>query len=670
MHWIDWAVVAALMALIFGVAIAVRQYTKSVADFLAAGRMAGRYLLTLSQEAAGLGAITIIATFEMYYNNGFVSAWWGMMGWPIAMIIAMTGFVIYRFRQTRALTLAEFFEMRYSRNFRLFAGFLIFISSLLAYGIFPGVTARFIIHFCGLPHSVVLGGALEIPTFPLVMIIELGVALWLTLSGGQITVMITDFIQAMFCLFVFLVIGIFVMVNFEWADVIAGLQARYEPGKSLINPLDSEKMSGFNVYFFLIATFGSIYGRGGQHSAYNSAPKTPHEARMSAVLKIHRSTSKVLVILLLPPLAYAILHLPKFAEEAAPMHAVLEGIADDTIRGQMTVPVVLNHILPIGVSGLFAGVIVAAAISTDDTRLHSIGGVFVQDVIMPFRRTPLSPRAHMLLLRLGIVAVAVFAFFFSLHFKMKEFVNMFMPLVGSIYGAGAGAVIIGGLYWKRGTTTAAWAAAILGAFLAVVGLLCRQYWEWLAPNLMEWFPNWAWVAAHQAKFPIAGIYVSFAATVLAIVTYVLVSFCQKNRAFNMDRMLHRGKYAAEGEAPVQMNRGWRALAMGPEFTFGDKIIYVITILWIMGWWTLFIFGTFLGGFADLTDNFWSGLWEFKIWLALTMGVAITIWFSIGGIRDMVRMLTQLRVAVRDARDDGWIEKAGKELPDADAEGDQ
>jgi SSS family solute:Na+ symporter len=76
-------------------------------------------------------------------------SWWGLTMSVIVLLVTVSGWVIYRFRQTRCLTLAEFFERRYSRRFRVFAGLIVFLAGLLNFGIFPSVGARFFIHFCG-----------------------------------------------------------------------------------------------------------------------------------------------------------------------------------------------------------------------------------------------------------------------------------------------------------------------------------------------------------------------------------------------------------------------------------------------------------------------------------------------------------------------------------------
>ena len=127
LSFIDWLIIFLALAGMFYSVNMSKGLMKSVTDFLSAGRTAGRYLISVSGGVAGLGAISIISFLEVGYIGGFAFSWWGLSQGVFLLLITMSGWVVYRFRQTRSLTLAEFFEKRYSRNFRIFAGIIAFI---------------------------------------------------------------------------------------------------------------------------------------------------------------------------------------------------------------------------------------------------------------------------------------------------------------------------------------------------------------------------------------------------------------------------------------------------------------------------------------------------------------------------------------------------------------
>ena len=211
---IDWAIVIIVLAgMIYSVSFT-KGLMRSVTDFLSAGRTAGRYLISVSQGAAGLGAISIVSFLEVGYITGFSFQWWGLSQGIILLAITTSGWVIYRFRQTRSLTLAQFFEKRYSRNFRIFAGIVAFICGIINFGIFPAVGAQFFISYCGFPDSI-----LGIPTFPLMMILLISVALYFVYTGGQIAVIIADFFQGVFLIVVLFIITIYLNNKVEWDQV-------------------------------------------------------------------------------------------------------------------------------------------------------------------------------------------------------------------------------------------------------------------------------------------------------------------------------------------------------------------------------------------------------------------------------------------------------------------
>jgi len=662
MHWIDWTIVVVLIAALIGITVYSKRYVRGVADFLAANRLAGRYLLTVSSGFGG--AISLVAMWEMTYNAGLPTSWWSMMGIPLGLIIALTGFVVYRFRQTRALTLAQFLEMRYSRKFRFYAGSLCWLSGIFNYGVFPAVTARFIIFFFRLPESFQVMG-INISMFPTVMLVYLAIACYIACAGGQISIMITDFFQGMMMMVIFIVIMFFLLAKFQWADIIAGLQMAPE-GKSMINPFKTSDVSDFNIWYFLIGLFGAIYSvRAWQgNSGYNAAAKTPHEAVLAGIISTWRGFANTLCMTLIPLAAFAVLHLPAFASLAAPINAEINAISDPMLKNQMTVPLFLANILPVGIMGLFAAIVVACAISCDDTYVHAWGSIFVQDMILPMRKKPLTPKQHMLLLRTSIIGIAVFGFTFSMLFPLKDFILMYFALTGAIYLGGAGSIIIGGLYWKRGTTAAAWTSLTVGTILGFGGLMIQQIWKpYLAPFVMNTWPDWAWMAQHQDKFPLNGQIIFFFAMAASIVCYVAVSLLGPKHVFNMDKMLHRGKYAikediATGDEPVTKSKFSLSSLIGitPEFNKFERFISFSTFFWSMGWWAIFMVGTLIALTTNwLTDKFWCDFWWWQIIpFSVVLGTICTIWITVGGLRDVKRLFQDLRAERVDDGDDGTV----------------
>ena len=111
LSWVDWTIVAVLLCLMIGMALVSRSLMHSVTDFLAAGRTGRRYVISMFQGTAALGAITIVGALEMNYVAGFNLRWWEMFTAVVLVGMSVVGWVVYRFRQTRALTLAQFFEL-------------------------------------------------------------------------------------------------------------------------------------------------------------------------------------------------------------------------------------------------------------------------------------------------------------------------------------------------------------------------------------------------------------------------------------------------------------------------------------------------------------------------------------------------------------------------------
>ena len=666
MQPIDWFLFSIPIVVIAIFCFFSQKYIRSVADFLAAGRTGGRYLLSSANGMAGMGLITLAVALQNYRHAGWAVSWWGQIITLATTILSLSGFVFYRYRQTKVLTLAQFFEIRYCRSFRVVMGILCWLSGIINFGIFPAVSAHFFIAFLGLPAEI---NGVEL--YPILMILFLGSAAAITISGGQVQNMITDMIQSLFGYFMCVVVGISVVCLFTM-DQFRGALLAQPPGKSYVNPFDSFEVSDFNIWFILINLILIVYGYGSWqgNQGYSASALNPHEAKMGNILSTWRMLSITMFSAMISLGAYTFLTHPAFASEQLAINGELAAYSAQT-ADQMAMPMAASHFLPIGLKGLFAAVAFFFMLSTDTTYLHSWGSIFIQDIVLPLHGKPVSARTHLLLLRLSILGVAVFGFVFSLCYQQNEYINMFQMITGTFFSAGAGCAIIGGLYWKRGTRAGAWSGVATGATLSLVSIFLMDARGWrIARNLLlELFPNSTLLAEAVEKCPVNGAWMSLIAVLCAGGVYVLVSFLSCRQPFNMDKMLHRGAYAeadtgVTDEKPSNKISWYKRLFLGfdEEFTLRDKIVSVSVFSWTAFWTLCFVVITvynilalaFPGlGFEAWDGDMWFNWMMFYLLVHVVLAPITAIWMTRGVIRDLREMYRRLRNPVH-AQDDGFV----------------
>ena len=219
---------------------------------------------------------------------------------------------------------------------------------------------------------------------------------------------------------------------------------------------------------------------------------------------------------------------------------------------------------------------------------------------------------------------------------------MYWSITGSIFLGGAGSVVVGGLYWKRGTTAGAYCGMIIGSVLAFTGGVVRAL-----------YPD----------FPVQGHWILAASMGSGIVSYVLVSLLGPGGCFNMDRMLHRGKYAISGdhvEVTEEPMKRWKKLVgITNEFTKADTVVYLLALAFIFGPSIICIAGGiyfYYGstGVEPLGDRYWLRFWQVFVFFFLSVNTISFLLITLGGFIDIKNMLKVLRIVGRKAADDGRV----------------
>jgi Na+/proline symporter len=843
MHWIDWAIMLVPFTAVLAIAVYTRRYARDVVDYLAAGRVAGRYVICVGDVATALSVQVLVGNCESVYRAGSAMAFWNILTMPLGMFLSLAGYCVYRWRASRALSFGQFLEMRYSHSFRVTAATIRNFAEMITNSISPAIAANFFIYFLGLPHKVhVLG--VNLPCFAILVAISLTLALVAIWPAGRISLLVTDTFQGIVSYPIFVLIGGYVFLHFAWGANIEPVIMDRVPGESFVNPFDISKLRDFNMFALGVSLMATVLQRASWFGNDSSnSGRTPHEQKMAGVLGTWRNGFAWTMITMLTLLVITAMNHEKFvrpgnptgfsshetrvellnkvASEVVPNEAVRAQIAADlaaiepsdhrtikdpvpeavraehdayfaalearasnpespppaepspefaewlgpnlglsqlknldtpyidavrarinanvpealreeaeavargerspspelaavqganakqaqklrTVYGQMMLPAVIRQILPTGLVGLFALLMVMLLVSTDDSRIFNASSTWVQDVILPFFRKPPSSRQHIAILRWASVAVALFFFVVAVFFSQIDYINLFVQIMCAVWLGGGGTVMVFGLYSRFGNTAGAWCSIAFGSGFSLFGLIMQRTWAahvvpWLSlhgwtEGVFRFFANlsrpfnpwvdWSWglnsgestfeeaLQLFREKFFMNSPEIYGLSMVLSVIAYILGSWIARRffgvPLFNLDRLLHRGEYADDAERErlarakaKKVSLLGRIVGIDGEYTLGDKIIawsvFAYSICYRLG---LTFAVVLVWNSVSAWPKAWWGTYYYVTTLIvpIVVGIVSTVWFMWGGIRDGRRLFKDLEARVADASDNGFVRR--------------
>ena len=241
---------------------------------------------------------------------------------------------------------------------------------------------------------------------------------------------------------------------------------------------------------------------------------------------------------------------------------------------------------------------------------------------------------------------------------------MYLALTGAVFVGGAGSAIIGGLYWSRGTTAAAWSAMVIGMTLSAFGIVVKHsyasdggpdpFQAFLEGGVEAWWSPLASLCLY-VRDNVTGQVMTFFAIALSCLSYVVVSLCGRTR-FDMDRLLHRGKYEVEEDrVAVTEQPSWlHKLGFTDEYSGRDRWVAFITLSWPLVWTVIFVVFTIYNWNVEVPDESWLAYWHVWMWFVWWIGLAVMVWFTVGGFVNLRDMFRRLKTMHADAADDGMV----------------
>lgn len=450
----DWAIVIVFLVASVIAGMWAMRYIRDMDDYVVAGRSVRTYLGVASIIASELGLVTVMYSAQKGFACAFAAFAIAVLSAIAGLIVGLTGFIVVPLRRMGVMTIPEFYERRFSRGLRLTGGVILAASGILNMGMFLKADSLFVTSVAGMTSDFQLKVA---------MTVILALVLLYTTIGGMIAVLFTDYLQYTVMAIGLVVTSVLLMGELGWNNIVTTVgQIKGEAG---FNPFLPE--SGLGGTYLVWMLFLGFIGACVWQTSVMRATSAESE---KVVLRTYAWGSVGFLVRFIIPYFWGICALIYMASnpELRSIFLPAQGECDPTLQLR-AMPIALSRLMPAGLIGLLTAGMLAAAMSTYNTYLHTWSAVLTQDLVNPLCGNRLSSRARIMIARAIMCAIAFFLLVWGLWYPLGEHLWDYMAVTGSIYFIGAFATLVAGIYWKRASTVGAYGAFACG-FLMVTGL--------------------------------------------------------------------------------------------------------------------------------------------------------------------------------------------------------
>lgn len=479
MDSLDWLIIAIYLVAVVGLGISAgfirRQRTTGGegGNYFLAGNTLGWPVIGLAMFAANISTVHLVSLAEAAYKFGIV---FGNFEWMAGFtLILLSLFFAPLYLRSRVATLPDFLERRFNRGCRDVLSVISLFSAIVIHmGVALYTAARVLCGMLNLAPGATIWGVDALVLIIAVLGILTGIY---TMLGGLLAVVWTESVQTVLLLTGAVVITVAGYLKIGgWTELahtlashphplagVAGSEVTWGTGNFLHMARDAKDPSGLPWYSILLGypVLGIWYWCCDQTIVQRVlAAKDEKNARLGPLFCAQLKVLPVFLFVLPGIICVALVQKHAFGG-AAPQTA-----AD-------TYTFMLTHLLPIGLKGLVAAAMLAAAMQTCSAALNSSATLVAYDLCKRYRPNlgdhqlvSIGKIATVLGTLLAIVASPMFGHYSTIFQGINKLISYVAPPITAVF--------LLGVFWPRASGKSAFITLIAGTVLGAVAF----YLDW------------------------------------------------------------------------------------------------------------------------------------------------------------------------------------------------